>query len=347
MKRSVGRPKESDFAAVSTSSATDEDADGAGVGDESNETLIPTGLREEVFCVTTVEDAKHAVAILNENLGTDEEPRYHALDTEVSHIDVTCQTPVGHGNVICFSVFAGPDVNFAKPGEAKKSLLWVDLLDKDNVRFHQEIFDVFTPYLENDKAKKVWHNYSFDRHVVENHGIRLGGFAADTMHMARLWNTNRKLDGGYSLEALTSDADVMADCGEMLSASETMMRAKLGMKKIFGKPKLKKDGTPGKTIELPPMEVIQTTEDSRDRWIEYAALDAMATWFLRESLEAKLRGISCDACPILSSKPQFKKSTTLWDFYTRYTRPFGNLLTQMERNGMLSLIHISEPTRPY
>ena len=51
MKRSVGRPKESDFAAVLTSSATDEDADGAGVGDESNETLIPTGLREEVFCV--------------------------------------------------------------------------------------------------------------------------------------------------------------------------------------------------------------------------------------------------------------------------------------------------------
>ena len=59
-------------------------------------------------------DAKHAVAILNENLGTDEEPRYHALDTEVSHIDVTCQTPVGHGNVICFSVFAGPAVNFGE-----------------------------------------------------------------------------------------------------------------------------------------------------------------------------------------------------------------------------------------
>jgi len=341
VKRSVGRPKESGNVAAAAARSATGDEDGASV-DESNETLIPTGLREEVFCVTTVEDAKHAVAILNENLGTDEEPKYHALDTEVSHIDVTCQTPVGHGNVICFSVFAGPDVNFAKPGESKKSLLWVDLLDKDNVRFNQEIFDVFTSYLENEKAKKVWHNYSFDRHVVENHGIQLGGFAADTMHMARLWNTNRKLDGGYSLEALTSDAEVMADCGEMLSASETMMRAKLGMKKIFGKPKLKKDGTPGKTIELPPMEVIQTTDDSRDRWIEYAALDAMATWFLRESLEAKLRGISCDACPILSGKPQFKKSTTLWDFYTRYTRPFGNLLTQMERSGMrVDLEHLA------
>ena len=65
------------------------------------------------------------------------------------------------------------------------------------------------------------------------------------------------------------------------------------------------------------MEVIQTTEDSRDRWIEYAALDAMATWFLRESLEAKLRGFPA-ALPDFVLKPQFKKSTTLWDFYTRY-----------------------------
>ena len=40
-------------------------------------------------------------------------PVYHAVDTEVSHIEVADQTPVGHGNVICFSVFCGPDVNFA------------------------------------------------------------------------------------------------------------------------------------------------------------------------------------------------------------------------------------------
>ena len=62
--------------------------------------------------------------------------------------------------------------------------------------------------------------------------------------MARLWNSNRKLDGGYSLEALSSSADAMSECAEMLGAGAEMMRAKRGMKKIFGKPKLKKDGTP-------------------------------------------------------------------------------------------------------
>ena len=66
-------------------------------------------------------------------------------------------------------------------------------------------WEIFKPYFESDDVKKVWHNYSFDRHVIENHGVKLRGFTADTMHMARLWNSNRKLEGGYSLEALTSD----------------------------------------------------------------------------------------------------------------------------------------------
>ena len=86
---------------------------------------------------------------------------------------------------------------------------------------------------------------------------------------------------------------------------------------------------------LPPIEEIQEDRESRDRWIEYSALDAQATWFLRESLEAKLRGMSCEACPILASKPGYRKCVTLWDFYTFYLAEFGNLLTQMERNGLL------------
>ena len=67
------------------------------------------------------------------------------------------------------------------------------------------------------------------------------------MHMARLWNSDRKLEGGYSLEALSSDPKVMSDAGEMFSdAGEDLIRQKRSIKKIFGKPKLKKDGTPGR-----------------------------------------------------------------------------------------------------
>jgi DNA polymerase-1 len=284
------------------------------------------------------------------NKGDPDRPVYHAIDTEVAHIEVSDQTPVGHGEVTCFSVYCGPEVDFSadakvsgekdassssssspKKGGAKpRSLLWVDTM-----KLGAEGWAIFRPYFESPEIRKAWHNYSFDRHVIENHGVRLRGFAADTMHMARLWNSNRKLEGGYSLEALSSDPKVMSDAGEMFSdAGEELIRSKRGMKKIFGKPKLKKDGTPGKTMILPPIEEIQTDPEQRETWIEYSALDAQATWFLRESLEAKLRGIECDACPVLSAKPSFRKCENLWDFYVHYLREFGEVLTDMEAEGM-------------
>ena len=322
------------------------------------------GLIDEVQTVETVEEAKRVLGVLMSNLGSADRPIYHAVDTEVADIDVADQTLVGHGVVTCFSVFCGPDVDFApgagggggggdaaaadgkendsgngngdggggtSTGAKRKSLLWVDTL-----KLGDEGWAIFKPYFESPDAKKVWHNYSFDRHVIENHGgIKLAGFAADTMHMARLWNSNRKLEGGYSLEALTSDPKVMSEAGEMLSeAGEELIRSKRGMKKIFGKPKIKKDGTPGKTIELPPIDQIQNDPEQRETWIEYSALDAQATWFLRESLEAKLRGISCDACPRLSAKPTFHECANLWEFYTTYLREFGEVLTDMESAGM-------------
>ncbi len=60
------------------------------------------------------------------------------------------------------------------------------------------------------RRAQVWHNYSFDRHVLAN--TRLGGrpleaagFYGDTMHMARMWDSSRK-GKGYSLEALSGRA---------------------------------------------------------------------------------------------------------------------------------------------
>ena len=57
----------------------------------------------------------------------------------------------------------------------------------------------------------MWHNYGFDRHVMNNENINCKGFYGDTMHMARLWDTSRdKATGGgggegYSLESLSSE----------------------------------------------------------------------------------------------------------------------------------------------
>lgn len=86
---------------------------------------------------------------------------------------------------------------------------------------------------------QVWHNYSFDRHVLERMGLAMRGFAGDTMHMARLWDSSRVGRGGYSLEALSGDANLMGE-------GEEPVRGKVSMKKLFGQRNIKADGTPGK-----------------------------------------------------------------------------------------------------
>ena len=47
--------------------------------------------------VETVSEAKRVFKILMDNVGDADRPVYHAVDTEVSHIDVSDQCPVGHG----------------------------------------------------------------------------------------------------------------------------------------------------------------------------------------------------------------------------------------------------------
>ena len=54
------------------------------------------------------------------------------------------------------------------------------------------VLEEFKPYFEHQNIRKIWHNYSFDRHVLGNLGINCQGFGGDTMHMARLWDTGKE-----------------------------------------------------------------------------------------------------------------------------------------------------------
>ena len=76
-------------------------------------------------------------------------------------------------------------------------------------------------------------------------GINCMGFHADTMHMARLWDSARLTCGGYSLEALTSNEELMR--GHVHGEAGP----KVSMKKLFQKPNIKADGTEGKVSPLP------------------------------------------------------------------------------------------------
>eukprot|EP01018_Ginkgo_biloba_P010389 Gb_07861 [translate_table: standard] len=267
-------------------------------------------LYKKVFIVDKVETARMVVG----KLMGEYKHLIHACDTEVANIDVKKDSPVGHGRIICFSIYCGPQADFGNG----KSCVWVDVLDGG-----EDVLTVFAPYFEDSSIRKVWHNYSFDSHIIGNHGINVSGFHADTMHLARLWNSARSGEGGYSLEALTKDPRVMDGAGTV--GEDDLIAGKVSMKTIFGKKKIKKDGSEGKIITTPPVEEIQRTE--RIPWICYSALDSISTLKLWESLREKLK--------CMDWVFQGVSKGNMYDFYQEYWRPFGELLVQMESEGML------------
>lgn len=119
---------------------------------------------------------------------------------------------------------------------------------------------------------QVWHNYGFDKHILQRVGfgipqarlhelghaaaeltLSVDGFAGDTMHMARLHDAARKGTKTYSLASLTSDKTVMCTPDRSV-----LTRSKISMKELFSRPKMSKSGKPSASLkELPPIHEIQ------------------------------------------------------------------------------------------
>ncbi|CAG9463715.1 unnamed protein product [Pedinophyceae sp. YPF-701] len=291
----------------------------------------------EVYCVTddNAGDAQR-VADFMMRLAEERGPgAVFACDTEVANITLPDQSPVGHGSVIALSVYAGADVDFSGgASEVPQDQLWVDL----GGRRREEILDALRPFLESVQVRKVWHNYGFDRHVLENEGVALRGFSGDTLHMARLWRTDL---GGkeYSLASLTSRADLMG--GQWVHE----VGGKVGMKDIFSfrteKRQTKKaeaEGAPPqltseKLAKLPAIWEMHTHPLLRPAWIKYSALDAKATWNLYRSLATRLAREPASVGQLL--RATYPEVQTSLDVYRSFWLPFGELLTSMESAGFL------------
>jgi hypothetical protein len=52
-------------------------------------------------------------------------------------------------------------------------------------------------------------------------GINCQGFHADTMHMARLWNSSRTIGKGYSLEVPSVSSCASSRMQELITCSES------------------------------------------------------------------------------------------------------------------------------
>jgi len=81
--------------------------------------------------------------------------RYHAWDTETIDVSPKTESPVGKGKIICASAFCGPDVDF---GNGPRLFI-------DNFAQNKDLILEFKEYLEDERYRKLWHNYGYDRHV--------------------------------------------------------------------------------------------------------------------------------------------------------------------------------------
>lgn len=247
---------------------------------------------------TVVQDPAVGERVVEQLMSLDPTTTLFGCDTECVGLDIDTDSPIGHGYVSCASIYAGPKYDFGSGAR-----IWID-----NLGPAAGTLDVFRRFFEDATRLKVWHNYSFDRHILSNHHIDVQGLGGDTIHMARLWDASRNSTGGrYSLESLTN---------ELLPTGKTSMTTR------FSSPKVKKNGEPGKIMVMPQLDDLQRNIDTVKDWIDYSVLDAQSTYELHTKLSGYLRAMP------------WTNGLNMMDFYTRYWRPYGELLTDMERQGI-------------
>lgn len=252
--------------------------------------------------VSFVRDACAAARAIKEL--TQASSSFIAWDTETTGVNPAIESPVSKGKVICLTAYGGEHLDF---GSGPR--LFVDCLDGEG---GESLLYLFKGYFEDAGLYKIWHNYSFDRHILLNHGINVSGFGGDTMHMARLVDTSRQR---YSLEEL---------CNDYLDKS----LRKLTMKERFGRRRILKDGSEGKEILVPPTLELQRNPAYRLAWIEYATADAELTLRLMEVLSNQLSTME-----IVEKDPAASICSSLKELYELLFVPFGNMLIDMERTG--------------
>ncbi|CAK0812462.1 unnamed protein product [Prorocentrum cordatum] len=206
--------------------------------------------------------------------------------------------------LVCFTVHGGEGVDFGG-----SSTLWVDAVSISEEVGQPCALACFREFFEDEGYQKIYHNYSSLNSALHQQGVSHLGFAGDTMHMARLWDASLAFlqNDDVSLPKLTS---LCLGSEYAQALTEAVIR--------------KKDG---KFVQRPLS--LQSGAETRGHWIDFAAWAAVCVFHLYRDLRARLEATPCR--PLSGAPPG---AGTLWEFYDRYWRPFGQVLAAMERRGV-------------
>ena len=106
-----------------------------------------------------------------------EKAELFAFDTETTSLDYMQAKIVG----LCFAIQTNVGEEAEPVIEAAYLPLAHDYIDAPAQLDLNETLELLTPLLTSDEHKKVGQNLKYDRSVLLNHGIELGGIAFDTM----------------------------------------------------------------------------------------------------------------------------------------------------------------------
>lgn len=176
-------------------------------------------------------------------------------------MEIKEQSPVGNGKILSAQLFCGPHVPFENGPR----------VFIDNFGECKDLSLLFKEYFEDEKYKKIWFNYGFDRHIFGNHDIDVRGFGGDVMHMARLLDSSREPQE-YSLHKISkfyqkeysnyykkmlefvSKSNNLSDeekqALEIYKSTVETHDVKVSMNKLFARKKLLKNGAEGKIFEV-------------------------------------------------------------------------------------------------
>ncbi len=107
---------------------------------------------------------------------------------------------------------------------------------------------------------------------------------------------------------------------------------KTDMKTLFSYKKLLKDGTEGKTSIMPEIEELHTNPKYYTDWVKYSVIDAEVVFYLRDVFQRYLQSLTTQS--LTHFNPVSSRVKNNYEFYLNYWREFGELLTDMEREGI-------------
>jgi DNA polymerase-1 len=179
------------------------------------------------------------------------------------------------------------------------------------------------------------------------------GFGGDTLHMARMYDTS-KLPNEFSLNKLSEiyHEELLkmrnyyishfkkvkhndSEWEEKMKTYEKFNNGQLrktDMKQLFQYKKILASGEEGKSWSMPTIEDLHTDSKYLKDWIKYSVIDAEVTYYLRDALQILLQSLSTKT--ITHKNPVGSLFKDNYQLYLNYWRPFGELMTDMEREGI-------------